>query len=154
MSRKDAVERAFGLHDGFESDGAEYVVTTTPFEGRVAVDDTQRVEVTVQMPTLSAVVTGESVADVVESGWFETLELRLEDAHTVVSTDDATPPSVERDGDGVTLSVGFAGTDKAADDAKAIVDFAEGTWMQGIVPGYEYGEPAAGMLNRAHQEYE
>ncbi|KZN25490.1 hypothetical protein A4G99_03110 [Haladaptatus sp. R4] len=152
MNRKDAVERAFRLHDGFEDDDEEYVVTTTPFDGSVTVDDS--IEVTVRMPTLSAVVTDEPVADVVESGWFETLELRLEDAHSVVSADDATPPTVERDGDEVVLSVEFSGSDKAADDAKAIVDFAEGTWMQGIVPGYEYGEPAAGMLNRAHQQYD
>ncbi len=153
MTRKDAVERAFRLHDGFETDDDEYTVTTTPFDGRATVADS--VEVTVRMPTLSAVVTDESVADVVETGWFETLELRLEDAHTVVSADDATPPTVERDGDEVILSVEFSGyPDKAADDAKAVVDFAEGTWMQGIVPGYEYDEPAAGMLNRAHQQYD
>ncbi|MCO8243083.1 MULTISPECIES: DUF5813 family protein [unclassified Haladaptatus] len=152
MNRKDAVERAFRLHDGFEDDDEEYVVTTTPFDGSVTVDDS--IEVTVRMPTLSAVVTDEPVADVVESGWLETLELRLEDAHSVVSADDATPPTVERDGDEVVLSVEFSGSDKAADDAKAIVDFAEGTWMQGIIPGYEYGEPAAGMLNRAHQQYD
>ncbi|MGA9400056.1 DUF5813 family protein [Haladaptatus sp.] len=152
MNRKDAVERAFRLHDGFEDDDEEYVVTTTPFDGSVTVDDS--IEVTVRMPTLSAVVTDEPVADVVESGWFETLELRLEDAHSVVSADDATPPTVERAGDEVVLSVEFSGSDKAADDAKAIVDFAEGTWMQGIIPGYEYGEPAAGMLNRAHQQYD
>lgn len=152
MNRKDTVERAFRLHDGFEDDDEEYVVTTTPFDGSVTVDDT--IEVIVRMPTLSAVVTDEPVADVVESGWLETLELRLEDAHSVVSADDATPPTVERDGDEVVLSVEFPGSDKAADDAKAIVDFAEGTWMQGIIPGYEYGEPAAGMLNRAHQQYD
>ncbi len=154
MSRKDAVERAFRLHDGFEGDAGEYHVTTTPFEGHVSAADADSIEVTVRMPTLSAVVTDEPVADVVESGWFETLELRLEDAHTVVSTDDATPPTVEHDGDKVVLSVEFSGTDKAADDAKAVVDFTEGTWMQGIIPGYEYGEPAAGMLNRAHQQHD
>jgi hypothetical protein len=126
MTQTNAVERAFRLHDGFERDDDTYVVTTTPFDGRVSLSDP--IEVTVRMPTLSAVVSDDSVADVVETGWFETLELRLEDAHTVVSADEATPPT--------------------------IVDFAEGTWMQGLIPGYDYDEPAAGMLNRAHQSHD
>lgn len=153
MTRTNAVERAFRLHDGFERDDDGYVVTTTPFDGHVTASDP--IEVTVRMPTLSAVVVDDSVADVVESGWFETLELRLEDANTVVSTEDATPPEIERNGDEVVLSVEFSGyPDRAADDAKAVVDFVEGTWMQGIIPGYEYDEPAAEMLNRARRENE
>jgi hypothetical protein len=145
MTQTNAVERAFRLHDGFERDDDTYVVTTTPFDGRVSLSDP--IEVTVRMPTLSAVVSDDSVADVVETGWFETLELRLEDAHTVVSADEATPPTIAREDDHVLLEV-------AAEDAKAIVDFAEGTWMQGLIPGYDYDEPAAGMLNRAHQSHD
>ncbi len=153
MTKTNAVERPFRLHDGFERDDDTFVVTTTPFDGRVSLSDP--VEVTVRMPTLSAVVSDDSVADVVETGWFETLELRLEDAHTVVSADEVTPPTIERSDDVVVLEVAFSGyPDKAAEDAKAIVDFAEGTWMQGLIPGYDYDEPAAGMLDRAHQSYD
>ncbi|ODR81959.1 hypothetical protein BG842_23335 [Haladaptatus sp. W1] len=153
MTQTNAVERAFGLHDGFEPDDDGYLVTTTPFDGRVTVSDS--IQVTVRMPMISGVVADDSVADVVETGWFETLELRLEDAHTVVSSDDATPPTITRDGDEVVLEVEFSGyPDKAAENAKAVVDFAEGTWMQGLIPGYDYDEPAAGMLNRAHQSYD
>ncbi|WP_227353519.1 DUF5813 family protein [Haladaptatus salinisoli] len=155
MTRKTTIERAFSSHDGFERDGSgAYVATTTPFEGIARTDD-ERVEVTVRAPMLSAVVEDDSVADVVETGWFETLELRLEDAHTVVSGEEATPPDVERDGDEVVLSLSFSGyPDEAADDAMAVVDYVEGTWVQGIIPGYEYGEPAAGLLARARQNYD
>lgn len=150
-----SVKRAFELHDGFEQDGSDtYVVTTTPFEGTVKLQD-ETVAVTVRTPTLSAVVEDESVADVVETGWFETLELRLEDAHTVASADDISPPRIERDGDDVVVSLEFSGyPDKGADNAMAIVDFVEGTWVQGIIPGYEYGEPATGLLSQARQNYE
>ncbi|WP_266078601.1 DUF5813 family protein [Haladaptatus caseinilyticus] len=150
-----SVERAFDLHDGFERDGpGTYVVTTTPFEGIARLRE-ETVEVTVRTPTLSAVVEGESVAEVVETGWFETLELRLEDTHTVASTDDITPPEIEREGDEVVISLEFSGSpDTSADDAMAIVDFVEGTWVQGIIPGYEYGDPAAGLLSQAHQSYD
>ncbi len=148
------VERAFDLHDGFERDGSEtFVATTTPFEGVARLDD-GTVALTVRAPMLSAVVE-EEVADVVEDGWFETLELRLEDAHTVTSTDDATPPTIEREDDEVVVSVELSGLpDKSADDAMAVVDYVEGTWVQGIIPGYEYGEPAAGLVSRARQNYE
>jgi hypothetical protein len=40
-------------------------------------------------------------------------------------------------------------TDQAVSDAKAVVDFVEATWIQGLIPGYEYDEPAASLLNRA-----
>ncbi|WP_227374612.1 DUF5813 family protein [Haladaptatus halobius] len=155
MTRTAPIERAFSLHDGFEGDGSGiYVATTTPFEGIARTDD-ERVEVTVRAPMLSTVVEDETVADVVETGWFETLELRLEDAHTVVSADEATPPDIERVGDKVVLSLSFSGyPDKAADNAMAVVDYVEGTWIQGIVPGYEYGEPAAELLTRARESYD
>ncbi|WP_049969686.1 DUF5813 family protein [Haladaptatus cibarius] len=150
-----SIERAFNLHDGFEQNGpGTYVVTTTPFDGIVRLAD-ETVSVTVRTPMLSAVVESESVADVVEDGWFETLELRLEDAHTVASTDDITSPVIEREGDEAVLSLDFSGyPDKAADDAMAVVDFVEGTWVQGIIPGYEYGDPAAGLLSQARQSHE
>ncbi|WP_458185036.1 DUF5813 family protein [Haladaptatus sp. NG-WS-4] len=155
MTRTSQVERSFDSHAGFERDGPDtFVATTTPFEGTARLND-DTVSVTVRTPMLSAVVEGETVADVVETGWFETLELRLEDTHTVLSTDDATPPDIERDGDEVVLSLTFSGyPEKAADDAMAVVDFVEGTWVQGVIPGYEYGGPATGLLSSARQQYD
>lgn len=147
-----AFRRADGEQEGFAA-------TTTPFEATVRLDGADggraTVRVTVRAPTLDAVVADETVAPVVEDGWFETLELRLADAHTV-TTDDAEPPTVERGEESVTVSLSF-GTrdpDRATEDARAVVEYVEGTWMQGVIPGYEYGEPAAGMLERAEQNYD
>ncbi|WP_458209598.1 DUF5813 family protein [Haladaptatus sp. NG-SE-30] len=155
MTQTTPIERAFSLHDGFERNGAgTFVATTTPFEGIARLSD-ESVTVTVRTPMLSTVVEDETVANVVETGWFETLQLRLEDTHTVLSANEVTQPTIERDGGEVVLTLEFSGyPDKAADDAMAVVDFVEGTWVQGIIPGYEYGDPASELISRAHQNYD
>ncbi|WP_205427157.1 DUF5813 family protein [Halorussus sp. MSC15.2] len=155
----ERVERAFRQHPHFERTGdGEFGTPEKPFENVVTVADadegSHRYEVVARTPMLDAVVEGETVADVVEDGWFETLELRLEDAHTVANAD-AAPPEIEREGDEVVATVEFESADpeQAAEDALAIAEFVEGTWVQGIIPGYEYREPAAGLRERAQQNY-
>ena len=159
----ERVKRAFGQHPQFEQTGEnEFRTPEKPFPGEVAVIDTDdafdthEYRVVVRTPTLDAVVEGEEVAEVVHSGWFETLELRLEDAHTVTGTDSATPPSIEREGDEVVVTVEFESADpeQAAEDALAIAEFVEGTWVQGIIPGYDYREPAASLREQAMQNYD
>ncbi|WP_162224425.1 DUF5813 family protein [Halorussus amylolyticus] len=157
------IDRAFRQHPAFEkTDDSEYETTTTPFEGVVTAEDDESASdgrdyrVVVRTPVLDAVVEGETVAEVVETGWFETLELRLSDAHTVVETDAASPPEIEREGDEVVVTVEFerADPERAAEDAKAVVDYVEGTWVQGIIPGYDYRDPAASLMERATQNYD
>jgi hypothetical protein len=162
----DRVERAFADHPDFEkTDEDQFETPEKPFPGVVTVTedaendaegDTDRYEVAVRTPMLDAVVESEEVAEVVEDGWFETLELRLEDAHTVTNTDSATPPSIEREADEVVVTVEFEREDPelAAEDALAVVEYVEGTWVQGIIPGYDYGEPAASLRQRAQQNYD
>ena len=165
----ETVDRAFRQHPAFEkTDDGEYEATTTPFEGVVtaaadadepkseSASGASEYRVVVRAPVLDAVVEGETVADVVQTGWFETLERRLADVHTVAETDTATAPEIRREGEEVVVAVEFARADseRAAEDAKAIIDFVEGTWVQGIIPGYDYGEPAAGLLERATQNYD
>jgi hypothetical protein len=143
--------RAFETHGSFEQDGPdEFAVTTTPFDATVRTDDDR---VTVRLPTLDAVVAGETVADVVERGWYETLERRLDDAHTVAETDDVSPAELTREDDAAVLTVAFEST-PSPHDALAVVEYAEGTWLQGVVPGYEYREPAASLVERARQNYD
>ncbi|WP_192498384.1 DUF5813 family protein [Halorussus halophilus] len=153
----EEVERAFRQHPNFETrDGAEFESTSTPFENTTIADENSGYNVEVRAPMLDAVVEGEEVADVVETGWFETLELRLEDTHTVAQSDDATPPEIARIGNEVVVSVEFeqSNPEVAADDALAIVEYIEGTWVQGIIPGYEYGEPASELVEQATQNYD
>jgi len=147
----ETTRAAFETHAAFERDGPDaFAVTTTRFDATVQTDDDR---VTVRLPTLDAVVAGETVADVVEDGWYETLERRLDDVHTVVEADDASPPELTRDDEQVVLVVAFGST-PAPDDALAVVDYAEGTWLQGVVPGYDYREPAAGLIEQARQSYD
>ncbi|WP_135828055.1 DUF5813 family protein [Halorussus halobius] len=178
------IERTFREHPSFEradreesgegdessggtdaTDRVEFGVGFTPFEGGVSVEndpgrdgDTDRREyrVVVRVPTLDAVVEGETVAPVVQDGWFDTLDRRLADAHTVADAEVAAAPTVEREGESVVVTVAFERDDpeRAAEDAKAVVEYVEGTWVQGLVPGYDYREPAASFRERATQNYD
>jgi hypothetical protein len=152
----DSAERPFRRHPDFErTDDDAFAVTTTPFENTTVADE-NAYRVTVRTPTIDAVVAGEAVADVVADGWFETLERRLDDAHAIAETDDAAPPEIRREDETVSVVVEFVREDPAGapEDAKAIVDYVEGTWVQGIIPGYDYREPAASLLERATGNYD
>ncbi|RBI63340.1 hypothetical protein DMJ13_02010 [halophilic archaeon] len=161
MTDETRARRSFETHDAFERrETGEFVATTTPFDATVRTADEDSdgetdgdAAVTVRLPTLDAVVAGETVAEVVEDGWYETLERRLDDVHTVARAEDAVPPEIEREGAEVVLTVSFS-TTPTPEDALAVVEYAEGTWVQGIVPGYDYREPAAGLIDRARQNYD
>jgi hypothetical protein len=149
------VRRAFDDHGSFERRAAgEYGHVATPFEGRVAVDagPDGRVafDVTVRVPLLSA-VTADEVAPVVEEGWFETFERRVADAGGVTRGDHDVSPTVSRSGLEAVVSASFADPNerRGVDDANAVVNFVEGTYVQGIIPGYEYTEPVTSLVDRA-----
>ena len=144
---------AFAAHDAYESDDGEYALTTTPFDGRVTVDDDEY-RVWVTMPTLDA-ATEEPIENVLENGWFETLALRLADAGGATRTDvDVPEPTVERRNGEVHVEWLLAHGDgaRAAEAAKALVEYAEGTYVEGIVPGYSYLPPVADLIARARTE--
>lgn len=147
-------------HAAFEpetisDDHALFAGTTTPFDAtvRISSGDAQvSFLVSIRAPTLNAVVRGEEVAPVVQEGWLKTFERRVVDINGVTKGD-IDPPDVSLDEASETVEVEarFA-TDRYAvgiADAKAIIDYVEGTYVQGIIPGYEYREPAAQLLNRA-----
>ena len=155
------VARAFRQHPSFETVDDEFEVTFTPLGGVVTIGeesagDAAEYRVVVTAPDIDAVVEGETVADVVRDGWFDTLERRLDDAHTVADAEEATEPTVERKGEDVVVTVTFrrADPERAAEDAKAIVEYVEGTWVQGLIPGYDYRDPAATFRERARQNYD
>ena len=158
----DAARDALVSHGAFDPrEDDAFACTTTPFDATVAVDPAEGKRdgvftVTVSMPTLSAAVESEAVADVVEDGWYETLELRLEDAFDVTQTTTTDSIEVERDGDAVHVELSFTGWDagQGVDDAKALIDFVEGTYVQGIIPGYDYGEPVSQLRQAARQRGE
>jgi hypothetical protein len=91
------------------------------------------------------------VAEVVAAGWLETFERRVGDVDGVVRGDHDVDPTIDATADEVV--VGFAFTDiderRGVDDAAAIINYVEGTYVQGIVPGYDYVDPVGGLLDRA-----
>ena len=153
------VRRAFAGHRGFEErEGVtdEYVSTATAFDAQVTVDgvDGGRVQfdVEVSLPTLSVVVDGD-VADVVEEGWYETFELRVADAQGVTRADHDLDPTVRQAGDDIVVRFSYDDINEArgVDDAAALVTFVEGTYVQGVIPGYEYTDPVASLVSSAQE---
>ncbi|MFB6266780.1 MAG: DUF5813 family protein, partial [Halodesulfurarchaeum sp.] len=104
-----------------------------------------------EVPTLDAVVEGETVAPVVEEGWFETLDRRLTDAPGVVDGR-AEAPTVTRSGETIRIEVPMTaeGT-QAPEDAVALATYIEGTWVEGIIPGYEYEDRIQSIRERARE---
>jgi hypothetical protein len=143
----DKATTAFTRHEAFEHDSEGTVaVTTTPFEATVVVGDT--IVLSIWLPTLDAAVADETVAPVVEDGWFDTLERRLENVPDVTSTE--VNLDVAREDATVAVETTLdSDPARVPDDAKAIVDFVEGTWVQGMVPGYDYEGPGAELLAAA-----
>lgn len=148
---------ALEANEAFEPAGEGYAVSTARFESLVtaemAEDRSLRFTVTVLMPMLSSAVAGD-VGPTVEAGWFETLERRLADATLSTRADvelDAFGLETT-DGDAVaTFAFTVESADLGASVAQTIVEYAEGTYVEGIVPGYEYREPVAGLIDRARQ---
>jgi hypothetical protein len=152
----EGAERAFSRHDAYSEDGDGFALDTTAFEGRVVLEDDGEDAVSyrlvVRAPTLEAAVE-ESVGQALREGWFETFELRLEDApgavREAVEVDDLTVTAV--DGEAVVEMTFRLGAARAPDVAKALAEYVEGTYMEGIVPGYSYRPPVSEMLARARQ---
>ncbi|MFO7925659.1 MAG: DUF5813 family protein [Halobacteriota archaeon] len=151
----DRAVRAFDGHAAFERDGRWFEVTTTKFDGRVTADETDDwalyYTLEVRAPMLSS-ATADEVGPAVEEGWFETYERRLEDAGMAVRQDVEFEDRrvFEEAGDAVAVfDFEWGNVDQVPDIAKTITEYVEGTYMEGIVPGYEYRSPVAELLSRA-----
>lgn len=154
----DRVRRAFAGHGSFEPAGdGVWTAETTPFDAEVraepATDGRIRFSVTVRVPTLSA-TTADEIADVVEEGWIETFELRVVDVGGVTRGDHAFDPTVAVGDDAVTVEFELTEINerRGVDDAGALINFVQGTYVQGVIPGYEYTEPVDGLLSAARQQ--
>ncbi|MFC4408094.1 DUF5813 family protein [Haloarchaeobius iranensis] len=151
----ESAERAFERHDAFTPADDGYDLTTTPFDVRATAtttdDDRAAFEVTVRLPTLDTVVADEAVPPVVEDGWYDTLALRLADSFDPTKTVDHEEPAVERRAGTVAVTFSYrSGRAKTGvEDAKVLAEFVEGTYVQGLIPGYDYEEPAGDLLATA-----
>ncbi len=155
----EPLERALSSHDAFDRGANGYELTTTVFDVNIEGEPAEgkrdgRFVVTVFLPTLDAAVENEAVPTVVEDGWFETLERRLEDTFSVAHTSTHEPVAVERDGREVRVVLTFLAwdADTGVEDAKTLIEYVEGTFAQGMIPGYEYGGPAGELRAKATQQ--
>jgi hypothetical protein len=150
------VAEAMAAHEAFEDGEDGYRVTTTVFDGTVTATEADGVgyefTVTVRAPMLGAAVEDEVVGPAIEEGWFDTYERRLEDAPK------ATRAQVELDSYDLseqgreaiaTFTFTYGDAERGVEIAKTIVEYVEGTYVEGVVPGYEYGSPVADLLQRA-----
>jgi hypothetical protein len=152
--------RAFERHDAYDDTGAEFAITTTIFESTVRIaareDRPPTYTVTAFVPTLDA-ATAEDVGTALGDNWAETLTRRLEAApkatRAAVELDEF---AVDRVGDELRIQYGFAWNDPghAAEIAKTFAEYVEGTYVEGIVPGYDYQPPVSSLLAEASQSGE
>lgn len=148
--------RAFRDHGSFDhTDDDRFELTTTAFDAVVTATETDgRIdfEVRTRAPSLSAAVAGD-VAPVIEEGWLETFERRIDDVDGAVRGDHDLDPTVRRTAGEVVVEASFTDIDerRGVDDAAAIVNYAEGTYVQGLIPGYDYVDPVAGLVDRARR---
>ena len=159
-------ERAFDDHEAFRRvtdptpDGeheraAAYAVTTTAFDGTAAVPAASAAqptyELVVRTPTLEA-ATSDAVGTAVAVGWFETFRTRLGDAPGATRHDvSLTAFGVAEDGNEVVVRYEFEESNPriAAGVAKTFTEYVEGTYVEGVVPGYEYEGPVADLIGQA-----
>ncbi|MFD1514635.1 DUF5813 family protein [Halomarina rubra] len=153
----EKARRAFDDHDAFSASDEGYDLEMTAFGGRVTANETDdwalRYTLTVRVPTLDAAVE-EDVGPSLQEGWFETFELRLEDAPGAVRDSvDVEDLDVRTDGEEAvaTFAFTFGNAGRAPDVAKAMAEYVEGTYMEGVVPGFTYRPPVSEMLSRARQ---
>jgi hypothetical protein len=150
------VAAAFDDHDSLTTRDGGGAVTTTVFEARVtadARDGPTAYTVTVALPTIERATSG-AVGDAVAADWFRTLRRRLEDAPTATrATVDLDAFEVDTHEGTVHVEYGFSHSSPAtaANIATAFVEFVEGTYVEGVVPGYEYESPVADLLAQASQ---
>ena len=151
----ETARRAFENHGSVVQTAERFEITTTVFDGFVTASEGPKWKhtytVSVYVPTLDAAAT-EVIGPAVLDGWRDTFERRLEDAPK------ATRASVELvDFDvelideelQITYSFEWGNERKATEIAKTFVEYVEGTYVEGLIPGYEYEEPVSDLITEA-----
>ena len=153
----EAVRAAASDRSAFEQARDGYRVTTTRFDAGVtagpgSAEWATAFTVTVEVPTLPAAVDGE-VGEAVAEGWLDTFERRLGEAHksTRASVDPELTVAATADTVTVTYEFELGSERQGLDVAKTFVEYVEGTYVEGVVPGYDYRPPVSDLLSQAGQ---
>lgn len=140
--------------ESFRRNGDRATVTTTPFSAFVTVDspshDRLCYHLTIELPTIAA-VTEEDISDVLLEGWATPLERRLADAGHATDRGDI-DASMSWDREHFRVEYEIVQPVDAPPPAAALtslVGYVEGTYLQGVIPGYTYREPVSSMLAEA-----
>ena len=96
-------------------------------------------------------VTEEPLPPVVEDEWFRTFELWLDDVAGATRGHEALEVRTERGPAMIAVDVTVVdrNVDRALEDLTAIAEYIEGTYAEGIIPGYSYTDVAQTLLERA-----
>ncbi|MFB6311223.1 MAG: DUF5813 family protein [Salinirussus sp.] len=149
-----AVAEVLRNHTAIAENDGQFRVNSTVFEATVDAEEVEtghRWVVTVTVPGISA-ATSDPVGEAVADGWFETFERRLADApkatRAALDLDDL---AVERAGLDVIVTFAFVWDNphRAVDIAKTLVEYVEGTYVEGTIPGYTYQSPVSDLLSAA-----
>ncbi|MFW6384495.1 MAG: DUF5813 family protein [Halodesulfurarchaeum sp.] len=140
---------AFRSAPGYEERSPDtFELRGLDFEGRVIVRDGTPI-LQQELPTLDGAVVGETVAAVVEEGWLETFRRRVTDV-TGATGHEIGDPAVEQQGQTVEVRIPIKAGAKGPEAARHAATFVEATWVEGIVPGYEYEPRVQAIRDRAH----
>ena len=154
----DGVARAFEAHDAVLTTSTGYEITSTVFDSVVTAregpEGKHTYTVTVFVPTIDA-ATVDAVGEAVSDGWLETFERRLADApkatRSQVELRDFDVETMDDEELQVTYSFTWTDEKRATEIAKTFVEYVEGTYVEGLVPGYEYVPPVSELLANASQ---
>lgn len=131
-----------------EQETGVFEVRRLDFEGTVTVSE-GTVRLVQEVPTLDSTVENETVAPVVEAGWEDTFERRVEDVTNLVSALTG-EPEVTKAGGLLRVTMTFEGKPSALPEAvRNAANYVESTWVEGIIPGFEYNEQVQAIRDRA-----
>ena len=147
----EAIASAFRTAPWYqEREEGVFAVDRLDFEGELRVAE-NTVTLLQELPTLDATVVSETVAPVVAEGWQETFERRATDVTNLVTalTGD---PEVGTEAGTLRVRMTFADTPENLPEAvRNAANYVEATWVEGIIPGYEYEPRVQAIRDRASE---
>lgn len=159
--RLEELHREFDTHDDFEPENDGYRVTSTPFDVEVCFsrmdEQTIRYRCTCTVPSLEAVIENETISPVLLEGWADPMERRLQDVDHATSAIETAAVTCSWDREQFDIEIRFtrpADAPVPTDAIVAIVGYIEGTYLEGVIPGYQYGPPVDAMLASARERAE
>jgi hypothetical protein len=141
------IQNAFELVEDVEG---LFTSKTTVFDAKLEINIIEKgIEFRVEMevPTIDSIVL-EEVEPIIKEGWLETFSLRLEDIGGAVQNKFDSVEIELKNEKKVVIIIEFSSEsiNRGIGDAKAIVDYIEGTYREGIIPGFKYDKMVADLI--------